>query len=461
MPLDDRNYMRGSHPPACTCVSCVARRGGYQPGRQVWRGRDITSRPSGRTRPEPANTVRPQGRARPNRAVVPGPGRRKSGGKLMKLVAVIVVAILLWAGLGVWQDFQEQGNLGPERAVAVALNRVITIPSSVVGLIAEMVNASNGRSSLPGEERSQGVRERNRPETSPANSMSEPARELLVAPTEALLPAVLAEPISERTLAPALEPAVAVTVVPEPTAANVPPTVTPIPPSSFAFLVNHPETGVEVALTREQFDEFLATGKMPVTIGFDATPHSTASRPEPTLTSTLIPAPTPRPTLGPVTQTHQVEEMARLVHQLTNEERREHGLGALEYDAKLASIAKFHSEDMADFGYFSHTNLAGESPTDRGTRQGYDCRKDYGSYFTFGLAENIFQGGLYGSTTNLNGVLVSKDWYTLEEIAEITVNGWMNSPGHRANILDSSYDKEGIGVAVSSDERVYFTQNFC
>ena len=457
MPLDDRNYMRGNHPPACTCVSCVARRGGYQPGRQVWRGRDITSRSAGRTQPEPANTVRRRGRARPNRAAVPGPGRRKFGGKLKKLAAVIIVAILLWAGLGVWQDYQEQGNLEPERAVAVALNRVISIPSSVAGLIAGMVNASNGMSSLPGEERSQGVHERNRPEASPANSMSEPARELLEAPTEALLPAALAEQTSEQTL----EPAVAVTVVPEPTAANVLPTVTPIPPSSFAFLVNHPETGVEVALTREQFDEFLATGKMPVTVGLKAPPHSTASRQEPNLTSTLIPAPTPRPTLASVTQTHQVEEMARLVHQLINEERREHGLGVLEYDAKLASIAKFHSEDMADFGYFSHTNLAGESPTDRGTRQGYDCRKDYGSYFTFGLAENIHQGWLYGSTTYLSGVLVSKDRHTLEEIAEIAVNGWMNSPGHRANILDSSYDKEGIGVAVSSDERVYFTQIFC
>jgi hypothetical protein len=49
----------------------------------------------------------------------------------------------------------------------------------------------------------------------------------------------------------------------------------------------------------------------------------------------------------------------------------------------------------------------------------------------------------------------------MEEIAKQVVNGWMNSPGHRANILNGRYDREGIGVAVSSDEKVYFTQDFC
>ena len=41
----------GYHPPACTCVSCVARQSGYRQGRVVWRGRDVTPEPAGRERP--------------------------------------------------------------------------------------------------------------------------------------------------------------------------------------------------------------------------------------------------------------------------------------------------------------------------------------------------------------------------------------------------------------------------
>lgn len=48
------------------------------------------------------------------------------------------------------------------------------------------------------------------------------------------------------------------------------------------------------------------------------------------------------------------------------------------------------------------------------------------------------------------------------EIAKSTVNGWLSSPGHRKNILTSTYDKEGIGVAVSLERNeVYITQIFC
>ena len=57
--------------------------------------------------------------------------------------------------------------------------------------------------------------------------------------------------------------------------------------------------------------------------------------------------------------------------------------------------------------------------------------------------------------------MVSKDYHSLEELANLVVDGWMDSPGHRENILNSSYDVEGIGVAINDDEEVYVTQNFC
>jgi uncharacterized protein YkwD len=53
------------------------------------------------------------------------------------------------------------------------------------------------------------------------------------------------------------------------------------------------------------------------------------------------------------------------------------------------------------------------------------------------------------------------DWNTIKQIAESTVKGWMHSPGHRKNILAPHWRSEGIGVALSPDDKVYITQNFC
>ena len=116
---------------------------------------------------------------------------------------------------------------------------------------------------------------------------------------------------------------------------------------------------------------------------------------------------------------------------------------------------------MASRDFFSHDNPEGLDPSDRGQKAGYDCRKDYGSYFTYGLAENIHQGWLFDSFQTVSGRITSYDWFSLEELARNAVNGWMNSPGHRQNILDSSYDRAGMGVAVADDGKVFFTQNFC
>ncbi|MCJ7469440.1 CAP domain-containing protein [Candidatus Bathyarchaeota archaeon] len=148
------------------------------------------------------------------------------------------------------------------------------------------------------------------------------------------------------------------------------------------------------------------------------------------------------------------------VHEMINQHRRNQGLSSLRYDSSLAAIARKHSEDMARNNYFDHENLQGLSPTDRGNMQGYTCRKDYGSYYTYRLAENIYQNNLYDSVTYYNGI-PSYDWNPQEEIAQSTVDGWMDSPGHRKNILTSSYDREGIGVAVATDDKVYITQDFC
>jgi uncharacterized protein YkwD len=148
------------------------------------------------------------------------------------------------------------------------------------------------------------------------------------------------------------------------------------------------------------------------------------------------------------------------VHILVNEQRTIYGLATLSYDSSLAKIAQKHSLDMARNGYFSHYNLLGLDPTGRGEQAGYSCYKNFGSYYMTGIAENIMQNNLYDSISYYNGI-PRYDWSTQEEIAQSTVSGWMGSPGHRKNILTSTYDREGIGVAIADDGKVYITQDFC
>jgi len=153
-----------------------------------------------------------------------------------------------------------------------------------------------------------------------------------------------------------------------------------------------------------------------------------------------------------------INELENQIHVLVNAERTSQGLQPLQYDTQLADIAREHSKDMAVNNYFSHTNLEGQGPTERAKAAGYDCYKNYGSYYTDGIAENIMQNWLYSSKTI--EPIPKYNWKTQSEIASSTVEGWMNSPGHRSNILNSNYDKEGIGVAIASDYKVYITQDF-
>ncbi len=154
-------------------------------------------------------------------------------------------------------------------------------------------------------------------------------------------------------------------------------------------------------------------------------------------------------------------KLEKQVHLLTNQYRTQHGLQTLSWDDNLSNIARHHSQDMASRNYFSHDTPEGKDPTDRGTSQGYHCQKIVGILIYSGIAENIFQNNVYDTVWYTNGIPTSYDWNTLDDLATSTVDGWMDSPGHRENILTKTYDKEGIGVAISSDEKVYITQNFC
>jgi uncharacterized protein YkwD len=159
---------------------------------------------------------------------------------------------------------------------------------------------------------------------------------------------------------------------------------------------------------------------------------------------------------------HQVgvPDLERRVHDLINAERAKKKADNLQFDRQLADIARAHSADMAKRKFFDHKNPDGKNATARGAAAGYTCRKIYTGFFTEGLAENIYQGSLY-RRIRITGNQRSYDWYSLDEMAEEIVEGWMDSPGHRRNILEKTYEKEGIGIVFSTDAKVYVTQVFC
>jgi len=115
---------------------------------------------------------------------------------------------------------------------------------------------------------------------------------------------------------------------------------------------------------------------------------------------------------------------------LVNEQRANYGLSALKYSTVLEAVAYSHSKDMAQNNYFSHTNLSGQSPFDRMRAAGISYRS---------AAENIAAG---------------------QRTPQEVVNAWMNSAGHRANILNSSVTEMGVGIYSGGSYGVYWTQLF-
>ncbi|MEK6743880.1 MAG: CAP domain-containing protein [Nitrospirota bacterium] len=148
-----------------------------------------------------------------------------------------------------------------------------------------------------------------------------------------------------------------------------------------------------------------------------------------------------------------------MIHTLINRERGKRGLSQLAADNDLARIARGHSKDMASRRYFSHDSPEGHDFSFRYRQEGYTCSLRIGNTVHMG-AENIFLNVRYNSVTTVNRDAYY-DWNSEEQIAETTVRGWMDSPGHRKNILTPHWRNEGIGVFLSPDDKIYITQNFC
>jgi len=155
----------------------------------------------------------------------------------------------------------------------------------------------------------------------------------------------------------------------------------------------------------------------------------------------------------------RAHELEKWIHTLINRERGKHDLSTLAMDDVLARIARGHSKDMASRRYFSHDSPEGRDFSFRYRQEGYTCSLRIGNTVHIG-AENIFLNVRFNSVTTVNGEAYY-DWNSEEQIAETTVRGWMDSPGHRKNILTPHWRSEGIGVFLSPDDKIYITQNFC
>lgn len=157
--------------------------------------------------------------------------------------------------------------------------------------------------------------------------------------------------------------------------------------------------------------------------------------------------------------------LAQRMHQLVNTERRRQGLASLAWDERLAAIARDHSIEMAANGRLDHVSSAGLDPRERAERAGYRCRKQRGNTQFEGFGENLFLGQRYQAVGyRRSGGRVTREYYgrnSAEDIAHAALDTWMHSPGHRRNLLERRYDRQGIGVAVGREGQVYITEDLC
>lgn len=136
----------------------------------------------------------------------------------------------------------------------------------------------------------------------------------------------------------------------------------------------------------------------------------------------------------------------RYIFEITNEVRREACVRELSRDTDVDAIARAHSRDMAERGYYAHNNPDGQDPSARAIAAGYPCS----------VSENINIDPTYS--------LIQNRFYDEESLARVLVDDFMRSPGHRRNKLDAKHDRMGVGVYIGRSEEgwehVWVTENY-
>ena len=133
-----------------------------------------------------------------------------------------------------------------------------------------------------------------------------------------------------------------------------------------------------------------------------------------------------------VSQGQTGEEMR--IFDLVNAERAKQRLQPLQWNSRIANVAREHSRQMARHGFFGHQDQHGRTVVDRAE----DGR--VGGWSKIG--ENLFM------------------CERINDFEPYSVRGWLRSPSHRRNMLDRGWKSTGIGVHRSGDGRIYVTQVF-
>lgn len=138
---------------------------------------------------------------------------------------------------------------------------------------------------------------------------------------------------------------------------------------------------------------------------------------------------------NPESSNIDTQSIALQIHNLINQQRANAGMVALSWDNSLAIVAAEHSDDMIKNNYFDHVDLQGHDPAYRIQQVDNSC---------LDASENIAWA----------------KGYNMDQVAEATVNWWMSSFEHRANILKQSFTSEGIGVSINGSYAIA-TEDFC
>src|SRR5438093_4180988 len=120
----------------------------------------------------------------------------------------------------------------------------------------------------------------------------------------------------------------------------------------------------------------------------------------------------------------RIPDLERQIHESVNAQRKANEREPFEWDDTLENLARAHSEDMANRGYFKHVNPEGLTPMKRAEAAGYKlCQL---------MGENIYQNNLYSRVIE-EKKKTTYDWNSMDKIANTTIKGWMESAGHQQN----------------------------
>lgn len=202
---------------------------------------------------------------------------------------------------------------------------------------------------------------------------------------------------------------------------------------SSNFNMNEMNKLIESYLNKFGLDKSLIQIQEPqtnVTQQKETQTNQTVQTPQPAQPAATEPAQQKPVTTAPSTPTQTTSTLSAFeqkVVDLTNQQRAKNGLPALKVDEMLSKMAREKSRDMSANGYFSHTSPTYGSP--------FDMMKQYGITYR-SAGENIAMG---------------------QRSPEEVVNAWMNSEGHRKNILSPNFTHIGVGHIAQGN---YWTQEF-